>query len=996
MIGAMARRMSSPVMVGRTEVALQLQAAVEASRQGEPRHIVVGGEAGVGKTRLLTEARAVAEAGAAMVLVGGCVSVGDEGLPFAPYTEVLRSLVAREGADRLASAAGRAAGDLARLVPALGSGEALPIGELWAQARLFEALLGLLRRCSAQEPLVLQLEDLHWADAGTLAATSFLLRAIEHEPITIMATFRTDEITRRHPLRPWLAEMSRLGAVERIDLEPLSEPQIALLVRTIIDEDLASDEIAAIQLRSDGNPFFIEELLASRIHGGEALPGGLRDVLLARIDTLPESAQHLLGIAAVGGRVVEHEALVEVAGEDGDAVRQDLRQLVDAGLLVPTRALDDDDAYGFRHALLQEAVYDAMLPTERRRLHRDWGETLASHDAAAAMGAAYRLQLAHHWREARDARALPASISAGDAAMEGFSYGIAAREYEEALLLWGDNEPVNGSDVDHVALLERSSRAAYMAAEYRRAVATCREAIAELGDADEARLTTLLILLGRTLWVAGDWTASIDAYAEALRIAPSEPPIMRARALAGLGQVHMLHGRLAEARPLCEEAVKLARSVGARDLEGHALNTLGLVLAALGEAEAGISSSEAALRIALELGLPDDIGRAHVNLAEAHFWAGYAERALASGLEGIRAAADWGVARGYGAYIGYGAVQSAFECGEWSEAARLLAEADRTGSPGDGALVYRATYALELLACLGDEEAASLWPRVREMVSSGPSSDNLGTIYLGGIERAAFAERYHEAVEITWEGFEVILLGESPLRYSELARVAAWPVAETGRSALAAGDAGAAKVAADRMAQLVGLARQWRAQIGSPDSRLGRVLELNALQVEAEQARMLGPSPLPAWRSVADGWSDIGRPFRSAMARWREAEAAAAAGERDVAAAALREAHGIAMKLGAKPLLGHLDVMARRLRVRLGGTSAVPTIAPDRAYGLTPREREVLNEVAAGRTNREIAANLFISESTAGVHVSNILGKLGVSTRTEAARVALDQGLSGD
>ncbi len=856
MIGAMARRMTSPVLVGRSDVLEQLRAAVEASIALTPRHVVVGGEAGVGKTRLLTEGRAIAETSGAAVLVGGCVSMGEEGLPFAPYAEILRSLVGRDGAARMAAAAGRAAGDLAHLVPALGSGEASPSQELWAQTRLYEALLALFRRCSEQRPLVLQLEDLHWADAGTLAATSFLLRAIDREPITIMATFRTDEITRRHPLRPWLAEVSRLATVERIDLEPLSELEVALLVRNIVDEDLSAEEIGAIQLRSDGNPFFIEELLASRLHGGEVLPWELRDVLLSRIDALAESARSLLGIAAVGGRVVEHEMLVEVVGEHHETVGQDLRELVDAGLLVPTRALDDDEAYGFRHALLQEAVYDEMLPTERRRLHQAWGETLTDHDAAAATGAAYQLQLAHHWREGRDARALSASIAAGDAAMEGFAYGIAASEYEAALLLWGVGSPAVGVDTDHVALLERSSRAAYMAAEYRRAVAICREAIDELGTDDLPRLTTLLILLGRTLWVAGDWAASMDAYAEALRIAPSEPPIVRARALAGLGQVYMLHERLTEARPLCEEAVKLARSVGARDLEGHALNSLGLVLTALGETEAGIRSGEAALHIAVDLGLPDDIGRAHVNLAEAHFWAGYPDRALASALLGIRAAADWGVARGYGTYVGYGGVQSAFECGDWSEAARLLVEADRMASPGDGTLAYRATYVLELLACRGDEEAASLWPRVRTMVSQGPLRDNLGTIYLGGIELAAFAERYEEAVEIAWEGLAVVLLNDAALRYSELARVAAWPVAETGRLARVTSDAEGTTVATERMARLVDLARQWQARIGRPESRIGRVLELNTRQTEAEAERMSGPSSLEAWQSVADGWSE--------------------------------------------------------------------------------------------------------------------------------------------
>ncbi len=704
MIDAMARRMTSPVLVGRSEVLGQLEAAFEAARRGEPRHVVVGGEAGVGKTRLLSEGRASAEAAGATVLVGGCVSMGDEGLPFAPYIEILRSLIARDGAAKVAATAGRASGDLARLVPALASGDAAPSQELWAQTRLYEALLELFRRCSDDAPLVLQLEDLHWADAGTLAATSLLLRAIEHEPISIVATFRTDEITRRHPLRPWLAEVSRLSVIERLDLEPLSGPEIAQLVGHILDEELSTAEVDDIELRSDGNPFFIEELLASRIVGRETLPWELRDVLLSRIDVLPESAQHLLGVAAVGGRVVEHETLIEVVGEGQDPAAQDLRQLVDAGLLIPMRALDDDDAYGFRHALLQEAVYEAMLPTERRRLHQAWGETLAAHEAAAVSGAAYRLQLAHHWREARDTRALSATVAAGDAAVDAFSFGTALREYEEALALWDDPDDAgdgnHGSDgIDHVELLERTARAAYLSSHFRRAIAASREAIDELGDRSAARLTGVLILLARTLWVDGDWGASIRVYEQAVESAPEDPPIVRLQARAGLAQVYMLHARMHEARPLCETTIAAAQAIGARELEGHGRNTLAVVLAGLGETEAAEASIAAALDIALELGIPDDIGRAYVNRADIEGWAGDPERALGTCLEGLQVTAEWGVANSYGTYLGYGAVSFGFEAGAWNEAREALARADRQAGPSGGTSVYRSTYVLEFMAC---------------------------------------------------------------------------------------------------------------------------------------------------------------------------------------------------------------------------------------------------------------------------------------------------------
>jgi len=992
MIGAMARKMTSPVLVGRTEVLEQLQAAMASARTGTPQHVVIGGEAGVGKTRLLARTRELAEGQGSRVLIGGCVSMGDAGLPFAPYTEILRSLVAQDGAATVAALAGRAAADLSRLVPALSPDEAPPEQEQWAQARLYEALLDLFGRLAERAPLVLQLEDMHWADAGTLAATSYLLRAAHGAPITIVATFRTDEVTRKHPLRPWLAEVARDADVERIDLEPLETTELAELVHNIIGEDLPLREFDEIRRRSDGNPFFAEELLCCRTEIDVSLPTSLREVLLSRIDTLPDSTQHLIGVAAVGGREVEHDILMSVAGDDAGASAPDLRRLVDEGLLVTTRAIDGDDAYSFRHALLQEAVYDSMLPTERRRLHCDWGEFLSSHKHDAGAGAAYLVLLAHHWREARDARALAASIEAGDAAIASYSYGIASGEYEEALLLWDDSSETAGG-IDHVELLERTSRAAYLSSQHRRAVAASREAIDELGSTDSARLTMLLISLGRALWVFGDWGLSIEAYEEALRIAPAEPPLVRARALAGLGQVYMLHARMREARPLCEEAIEAARAIGARDLEGHGLNSLGVVLSGLGETVAANESINEALGIAVELGIPDDIGRAYVNRAEVESWSGYPERAVETSIEGVAECARWGVASSYGATIGFGAVSFAFEAGQWDQAAKMLAEADRGASNDEGTFAYSASYLMEFFACSGDPRFAATWERAARLMLDRPASDNHGLITQGGIENASFAGRFDEALEVAWDGIKTIGEPAGRFRLGELARVAAWPLAEVGRAARAAGDADAVREASRDMDQLMGLATAWQQTIQQPGDRLRRVLELNAAQVDAERARMEDSDAARTWATLSEGWAEVGRPFRVAMARWREAEAAEAAGDRKAAVVALREAHRIASELGAKPLLGNLEVMARRMRTRLGGSVRPETSSAGPAYGLTRREREVLEQVAAGRTNRQIAEELFISESTAGVHVSNILGKLGVSTRTEAARVALDQGL---
>jgi DNA-binding CsgD family transcriptional regulator len=991
MIDGMVRRMSSPVLIGRTEVLAQLDAALVAAQAGQPRHVVIGGEAGVGKTRLLTESRVQAEAKGARVLLGGCVSMGTEGLPFAPYTEIIRSLVAHDGSAAVIALAGRAAPDLARLVPALGGVEPPLEQELWAQTRLYEALLELLRRLAERMPLVIQLEDLHWADAGTLAATSYLLRAIHDEPITITATFRADEVTRKHPVRAWLAEVARDSNVERVELEPLDAADVASLITNILGEELGDREVGEIHQRADGNPFFVEELLCCRADYGATLPASLRDVLLSRIDALADTAQHLLGVAAVGGREVEHDMLVAVSGSEDEAAT-DLRVLVDAGLLQPTQAVDGDDAYAFRHALLREVVYDSMLPTERRRLHLRWGEYLGGHAGNGNLGAGRLVQLAHHWREARDPRALQACIAAGDGAMEAFSYEVAASEYGEALLLWGADASER-TGIDHVELLERNGRAAYLSSDFRSAAALCREAIDELGDRDAARLTSLLILLGRFVWVSGDWAESITMYEQALKTAPAEPPRIRAKAQAGLAQVYMLHARFREAEPLCEAVIETARQIGARDLEGHGLNTYGAVLGGLGRSTAAAESITEALAIALELGIPDDIGRAYVNKAEIESWSGYPEVALASSLEGMQVTADWGVAHSYGVYVGFGAVSFAFEAGRWQEAFDILARCDRMSGSTEGPYLYRASYVMELLACAGDERFEPLWERAHRLILDRPPSDNHGLTAMGGIQHAAFAGDYETALEYAWEVMGLLRDVDAGIRFIEVARVSAWPLAEIGKVARLAGDDEALEQARVDMDRLTLMAAERRADLPPTPGRLSDVLALCLDQIAVERARMEGTGTTVDWARLADGWTEVGRPFRTAMARWREAESAETAGDREAAVAALREAHRIATELGARPLLGHLEIMARRLRARVGSQRAAAAAAPDRAYGLTRREREVLSEVAAGRTNREIAKNLFISESTAGVHVSNILGKLGVATRTEAARVALDQDL---
>jgi len=911
---------------------------------------------------------------------GGCIEMGNAALPFAPYAEIVRTLVADEGAAQIAALAGRGAGDLARLVPVLSPDEAPPAQERWAQSRLYEALLGLFRQLAARAPLVVMIEDLHWADAETLAASSFLMHAVRDEAISIVASFRDDGTADKRALRAWLADIARDERVERIDLESLNETEVATLVHNILGEDLRPAVLADIRERSDGNPFFVEELLASRADIRETLPSSLRDVLLARVDTVPDSAQHLIRVTAVGGRQVEHQMLVAVNGGSESVAAADLGILVDAGLLIPTDTVDGDDGYSFRHALLQEAVSEAILPAERRRLHRAWGEVLAEEDGLRSQDPVHLVELAHHWRAAKDPRALAASIESGAAASAGFSYQVAFREYEEALLLWDEStaaptQVIGGTD--HVGLLVRTARAASLATDFPRSVAATREALEEVADDDLTRLSELHLWLARVLWTTSEWGSSFHHYEEALRVAPLEPPIVRTRALAGLGRGCVGHGYFRRARPLCAEALERARAAGERDLEAHALTSLAIVLANCGELEAARLAIDEAMAIAVELDIPDDVGRAYSNRAKVLAAGGSPEAALRTCLEGIDA--DPGTH--WGSYLRYASVEFAFESGEW--------ETPEVAPFFLGVIEF----VLDYHVCSGGPDAEDLWARARTGFAKQPAIYRAGPVYVGAVELAAYDGRYSEAVEIAWEGLELLQQTEGWFEIADLARIAAWPLAEVGIAAAARGNADEVHACESRMDRLTSLIDEAKERVGRSDGPLSAFFDLLESQVQAEQARMLGNSEPLLWHRLAVGYRSMNRPYRGLMAQWREAEAAYAAGDRASAVQVVREVHRGASQLGAVRLVAQLEGLARKMRTRLDTSASAG--ADKAAYGLTVREREVLALVASGRTNRQIADELFISRSTAGVHVSNILSKLSVGTRTEAADVALSQRLAG-
>ena len=1000
----MATRVSSPVVVGRDAELTSIEQALERAAAGETVHLLVAGEAGLGKTRLTNEAARLAGERGFRVLRGDCLNVGGSSLPYGPFVEALRGLASELGPQATAEVAGSAADDLARLVPAFGTLETDATQSEWVQSRLFEALYGLFGRLADRSPVLLIVEDLHWADTATRQTIAYIVRALHDIPFVFVGTFRSDELHRRHALLPWLAELDRGGRVERIDLARLDRGQVAQLLRAILGAQPDGALVDEVFRRSDGNPFFAEELLAASEQGtaGSGLPPTLREILLAHIAAVPETATSVLRVAAVAGRRVEHELLAEVAGLPEDVLLDGLRAAVAGHLLVVETGIDVE-RYAFRHALFQEAVYDELLPGERRNLHRAFAEALDARTPNTGAAEAGRwAELAHHWAAARkDDRAFDASLRAAQAAMESYAFGAAMVEYERALDLWDDvADPEVAARFDRTELYRKAGFAAYLGADYRRAVTHRREA-SRLADqaADRLRAGILREELARGLWVMGDGAGALQAYREAVAITPDDRPTAeRARALSGLGQILMLVDHYDESAGYCQEAIAIARQVGARAQEGHALNSYGRVQTLLGACTDGVVAIREALEIARETRVSDDIGRAWVNLVESHFDCGTAAEAVDLSAEGIRECDELGIAISYGHYIRVNGATFAYAIGSWDVARQWAAEATARTPTGWGAELYRFANILNLFVGEGRFDVVDPGlQRAFELLEPTSGAQFIGPIHAAAAERELWRRRPVEALRLVERGIAWMAETEDAVQTMRLARLGAWAAGDLADAARATRDEATIADAGERLARIDIRLAELEPRFAATES--ARELAADRMTAAAEATRIGGRPDPAAWRAVADAWVAFERPYFAALARWREAEAELAAGDRAAATEALRLADAIAAGLGARPLREALEALARRARIAIEAPEAEAGSEPaveDDPFGLTPREREVLALVADGRTNRQIAERLFISESTAGVHVSNILGKLGVASRGEAAAIAFRLGLVAD
>jgi DNA-binding CsgD family transcriptional regulator/tetratricopeptide (TPR) repeat protein len=1008
MIDGVARRVSSPVLVGRDAEVAQLRAALERAAAGQPAIVVVAGEAGVGKTRLVAELLRTADGLGAVALTGGCLDVGEGVLAYAPMVEALRPLAAAMDPDELERVLGGARAELARLVPELspqGGGEqAAPL----ASTRLFELLLGVLHRLAERGPVLLVVEDVHWADQSTRDLLGFLARNLR-AGVALVLTYRSDELHRRHPLRPFLAELDRSSRAERLELGRLGRRELAELLAEILDEEVAPALVGEILARSEGNPFFAEELLAAHLEGTK-LPLALRDLLLARVETLSEATQRVLAVAAVAGTRVDHQLLAAVVGQDTQELVWLLREAVTRHVLAVAEA---SGAYVFRHALVQEAIYDDLLPVQRGPLHAAYARALERRieqrgevSGARSATAVERGQLAYHWYAAHDlGQALLSSVQAGQAAESAAALAEAVGHYQRALELWDQApEAAARSPLDRGTLLYRAASAANLAGDDDRAIALARLAVDRVDPvAEPLRAGALLERLARYHWTAGDTPRAMAAVERAVATIPPEPPSEElARALAAHGQLLMLLSHQTDARARCEEAVAVARQINARAVEGHALTTLGTTLGILGHTEAAIADLEQGRDIATELGNVDDLGRVHANLATVLDMTGRSADAVEVFLAGADVVRQFGALGRYGPSLLPDAANALLSLGRREEAERLLDDVFDLDLRWPGHWVRPLTIRGTLRLRTGDLAAARAdFQRILEESRAPLDPQSATPVFVGLAETAIWDGRLADARVAAADGLAVLATSEEPFWITELCRTALAVEAAAAEQARARHASVDEQVARDLAA---GLIERARAATTAPNVVPTLVVKANLLSAEAEWSRAIGPSDPERWAGSAQAWEALGYPWPAGYARWREAEALLAQGApRQAAGTALAKARMLASGLGARLLTAEIDSLSRRARIELalpagGGEPDEPAQEPATVtdeLGLTPREREVLALVAEGRTNREIAEALFISDKTASVHVSNILAKLGVANRGQAAAVAHRLRLTG-
>ena len=976
--------------VGREAELAEIGAIWHEVRGGHAAGIVISGEAGIGKTRLLAECVDRIGADGGQVLYGTCVQLSSGGLPYGPILEALRRLLQKKGARSLAELVGPGHVDLDQLliideVLTDLTDSTVEFPRRQHRSRLFEGFLALLTRLAQDAPLLLVVEDVHWAEQSTLDLLTFLRAKLGHEQVMLAVTYRDDELA-SGPLASTLLELFRSSTMTYLALPPFTLPELGALLEPLTPAPLSTEAVQRIADLSGGNAFFAQELLAAqRIEGEGRLPAHVCDVVMLRIAALSSNAQRVVRRAAVAGRQMSHALLSAVSELPEQVLLDALRELVNSHVLVA----QEGDSYRFRHALTQEAVYADSLPGERRSLHALVATALSDNPRLGGTRSRMTAVVAHHWEAAGNpVMALAATVAAGRAAMDiqGFSEGL--QFFRRALTLWGGVAETGSAGADRPELLAAAARCAYYVDEDAVAVQLIQEALGQLPMDQVIRRALMQEAMGSYLSRL-DGARALDALREAHRLlADCGEPGQRARVTAALAQALSLRGRYADSAPFWEEALTLARQAGCRREEVLGLRASGWHLAMHGEPDAGITRLREALRIARVDGDIECVSLTYNHLSLALDFIGKS----ADCLDVVAEALDW-TSTSESLFTPVidmldSLVLVLFRLGRWRQAEEIAARL--YASHGASRAVMTAVVLAELAAARSDPERAAREIGLAEGMLEGDDDPlNHGLVHAAAATRALWLEEHKTARQELRRGLDIVGSRGDVQQVVALCALGLRIEADEAERRRARRPALSLDDVIATGEQLRDLSRTVWHDMGARQHSFPEAA-LESATAEAEFARLEGGGSSARWRQIAEGWDRLLRPYPAAYARWREAELLVAI--RDPRAGdVLRRAHAVTEELQAPALGSEVAALAQRARVELvptqGPSPAHPALPPN-PFNLTDREFQVLRLLKAGSRNREIARALYISESTASVHVSHILTKLDARNRVEAAAIA--------
>ena len=933
-------------LIGREDERAWLREAVADAVAGRGALVLLTGEAGVGKTRL---AEAVAEESGVRLLRG---VAGTASPPYCPVVVALRRFVQSEPGGL--GDCGPLRPHLALLMPELGPGAGAT-----DQATLFEAIRCALGSVVDAEPAILLLDDLQWSDDATLELLGWLASALAGAPLLVVAAYRSDETPSGHPVRRLRTNLRRDRLLRELTVEPLGAAQTKALAERVLGEPLAASLAATLHHRTQGNPFFVEELaealrarghldrdpsgLALRSDGDVLVPETVRDAVLLRAATLSEQARGAANAAAVFGAEFELDVVSDLSG-DG------LAGLLSSGLVVERRG----GRAAFRHRLVRDALYEDVPWLERRELHRRIAEALDGLPHAAAAIAAHR-------QAAGDtALALEAYVRAVDEQTALHAHRDAVRLARQALDLW----PADERPADRVTLLERYAHSCELMGWFTESARALREAVAvrqatasdrALADA-QRRLAGVYALQGdRERALAARQVAAAAYAAHGLTADAAAERLVAATFLQS-------RGRHAEAAETARQAGEEARLAERTDLRARALGLAGVAQAKGGDFAGGVETVRAGLALALEHELTAEAAEVYQRLATAlETAADYrgAEGALNTAVALCRTGDAGDLEQACLSCMAY----VLRELGEWDRAAELSADIIAAG--GDTLVADGILGAIH--AFRGDLRAAR--PLLQRSLDA---SSRLEVVSMQVDTNAALAmveERDGDGVAAA-EHCRALL---ARWQRSEDRHYAVWGLRWAACLLAGQGDVGGARACAEGLSEIA-------SATGHADALAALAHALGELALREGDA----DAAADQIERAVELHAGIDIPFERAHVQLRAGVALAAAGRREPALDRLAGAYRLARKLGATPIASDAAAEVERLgesvEVRLGRRAA----ADRDGAGLSRRELQVMRLVAVGRTNREIAAELFLSPRTVDMHVRNILAKLDCRSRVEA------------